>query len=158
MFILVKYGNNETLLCNPSCTIVNLLTSIKRRSGFGQTDLVVDIADETGLVKELDTHKSEHASNHLESHATYVLVSKEIQREDSLDARATPLPPQFSYKPLLDKFEDYFPNFSIRSAEVQKPLKSRSRVGKSPSPAGRYTTTRQGGKKTPSGKVTSKRK
>lgn len=48
MFILVKYGANETLLCNPSCTIINLLTSIKRRSGLGNTDLVVDVADETG--------------------------------------------------------------------------------------------------------------
>ena len=48
MFILVKYGNNETLLCNPSCAVINLLTSIKRRAGYGNTDVIVDIADETG--------------------------------------------------------------------------------------------------------------
>lgn len=50
MFILVKYGNNETLLCNPSCAVINLLTSIKRRAGYGNTDVVVDIADETGTM------------------------------------------------------------------------------------------------------------
>lgn len=49
MFIMVKYGNNETLLCNPGCAVINLLTSIKKRAGYGNTDLVVDIADETGI-------------------------------------------------------------------------------------------------------------
>lgn len=157
MFILVKYGNNETLLCNPSCAVINLLTSIKRRAGYGNTDVVVDIADETGLVKELDTHKQDHANKHLTSHATYVLVQKEELRDESLDPRGTPLPPQYTYIPLLENYDDLFPNFIIRSAEVQKPLKSKSRIGKSPSPAGRYST-KQSGKKTPGGKVTTKRK
>ncbi|KAL4238973.1 hypothetical protein ACF0H5_003677 [Mactra antiquata] len=156
MFILVKYGNNETLLCNPSCAVVNLLTSIKKRAGYGNTDLVVDIADETGLVKELDTHKADHAHKHLTSHATYVLVRKELLQDENFDPRATPYP-QYNYIPLLEKYEDLFPNFTIRSAEIQKPLKSKSRLGKSPSPAGRYST-KQGGRKTPGGKVTTRRK
>lgn len=157
MFILVKYGNNETLLCNPSCAVINLLTSIKRRAGYGNTDVIVDIADETGLVKELDAHKSDHANKHLTSHATYVLVQKEELRDEHLDPRTTPLPPQYHYIPLLEKYDDLFPNFSIRSAELQKPLKSKSRTGKSPSPAGRYSA-KQGGKKATAGRVTTKRK
>ncbi|XP_060568119.1 uncharacterized protein CXorf65-like [Ruditapes philippinarum] len=158
MFILVKYGNNETLLCNPSCAVINLLTSIKRRAGYENTNVTVDIADETGLVKELDTHKTDHANKHLTSHATYVLVRKEIMREDTLlDPNSTPLPPQYTYIPLLEKYDDHYPNFNIRSAEIQKPLKTKSRAGKSPSPAGRYST-KQGAKKLPSGKVTTKRK
>lgn len=48
MFILVKYGNNETLLCNPSCAVVNLLTNIKRRAGYGNSNVTVDLSDETG--------------------------------------------------------------------------------------------------------------
>lgn len=56
MFILVKYGNNETLLCNPSCAVVNLLTSIKRRAGYGSSNVIVDIADETGKEK-VSLHK-----------------------------------------------------------------------------------------------------
>lgn len=50
MFILVKYGNNETLLCNPSCAVINLLTNIKRRAGYGNSNLTVDLSDETGIV------------------------------------------------------------------------------------------------------------
>ena len=111
-----------------------------------------------GLVKELDTHKSDHANKHLTSHATYVLVRKEIIREDTLlEPNATPLPPQYTYIPLLEKYDDHFPNFNIRSAEIQKPVKTKSRAGKSPSPAGRYST-KQGAKKQASSKVTTKRK
>lgn len=109
-----------------------------------------------GLVKELDIHKSDHANKHLESHATYVLVQKETLRDESLDTHTTPVPPQYNYIPLLEKYEDIFPNFVIRSAEIQKPVKPKSRQGKSPSPAGRYSTKQ--GKKTPGGKLTTKRK
>ena len=48
MFIIVKYGNNESLICNPSCAVVNLLASIKRRAGFGNTNIHIDLSDETG--------------------------------------------------------------------------------------------------------------
>ena len=48
MFIIVKYGQNESLLCNPGCAVVNLLTSIKRRAGYGNTNLILDLSDETG--------------------------------------------------------------------------------------------------------------
>lgn len=160
MFILVKYGANETLLCNPSCHVVNLLTSIKRRAGYGNSNLVVDIADETGLVKELDTHKQDHANKHLASHGTYVLVSKEILRDHShldLNASSASLTPQYQYIPLLEKYEEIFPNFNIRSEEAQKAAKTRARGGKSPSPAGRYST-KTSGKKTPSGRTSVKRK
>ena len=107
-------------------------------------------------MKELDTHKSDHANKHLSAETTYVLVQKEIQRENTLDVRTTPIPPQYNYIPLLEKYEDLFPNFAIRSAEIQKPVKPKSRQGKSPSPAGRYTTKQ--GKKVSNNKVTSKRK
>ena len=48
MFITVYYGDQKTLLCNPSCTVVNLLQSIKERCGYGETDQVLDLTDETG--------------------------------------------------------------------------------------------------------------
>jgi len=48
MFIRVKYGDNETLLCNPSCTVINLLTNIKTRSKQDK-QTIVDLTDETGF-------------------------------------------------------------------------------------------------------------
>jgi hypothetical protein len=49
MFIIVKYGQNESLLCNPMCATINLLSSIKKRAGYGNSNVVVDLSDETGL-------------------------------------------------------------------------------------------------------------
>lgn len=49
MFIIVKYGQNETLLCNPMCATINLLNSIKNRAGYGNSNVVVDLSDETGI-------------------------------------------------------------------------------------------------------------
>ena len=49
MFIRVKYGDNETLLCNPNCSIVSLLSHIRSRSGQTDDDVVLDLTDETGL-------------------------------------------------------------------------------------------------------------
>jgi len=51
MFIRVKYRDDETLLCNPNCVVVNLLSSIKTRSGHADTETVLDLADETGLFR-----------------------------------------------------------------------------------------------------------
>lgn len=49
MFITVKYGNDESLLCNPSCAVVNLLNSIKRRAGMSNNQSVMlDLSDVTG--------------------------------------------------------------------------------------------------------------
>jgi len=50
MFVRVKYGDNETLLCNPSCTIVNLMSSIKTRTGHVDNDVIIDLTDETGFL------------------------------------------------------------------------------------------------------------
>ena len=48
MYIIVKYGDNESLVCNPSCAVVNLLNSIKRRTGLANTPVLLDLSDETG--------------------------------------------------------------------------------------------------------------
>ena len=53
MFIRVKYGNDETLLCNPNCVVVNLLSSIKTRSGHADSQLAIDLTDETGPIHTL---------------------------------------------------------------------------------------------------------
>lgn len=156
MFIVVKYGQNETLLCNPSCAVVNLLTSIKRRTGYGNTNLILDLSDETGLIKELDIHKNEYATNFLASHGTYILVQKDLQPDDiSADSRSTPSPPQYTYKPLLEGSTDLFPNFRLHVAEPVEKKKTKRGGSKSPSPAGRLLSKP---KKNLNKPLTSKRK
>lgn len=48
MFITIYYGDQKSLLFNPRCSVVNLLNSIKERCGYGDTDRVLDLTDETG--------------------------------------------------------------------------------------------------------------
>lgn len=48
MFITIYYGDQKSLLFNPSCSVINLLNSIKERCGYGDTDRVLDLTDETG--------------------------------------------------------------------------------------------------------------
>ncbi|ELT94053.1 hypothetical protein CAPTEDRAFT_227931 [Capitella teleta] len=141
MYITVKYGNNESLVCNPSCAIVNLMKSIKRRTGYGSTTMLLDLSDETGLVKELDMHRYDYANKYLSSHGTYILVEKQLphgsQDEDAghdTDG-SSPAPPQFNYIPLLDNYGDHFPNFRLHVQMVEKRRKHRAN-SKSPSPAG----------------------
>ncbi|KAL8623859.1 hypothetical protein ACOMHN_002187 [Nucella lapillus] len=142
MFIIVKYGQNESLLCNPSCAVVNLLTSIKKRAGYGNTNLTLDLSDETGLIKELDDHKNENATSLLSSHATYVLLQKDPIHEDpnqnQTKTSALPAAQQFTYSALLEHIEDIFPDFHLRLAQMEeKSLKVRKSGSKTPSPAGR---------------------
>ena len=49
MFIVVKYADNQSLIVNPMCSVVNLLSSIKSRTGHDlDKDMVIDLSDETG--------------------------------------------------------------------------------------------------------------
>lgn len=138
MFITVKYGNNESLLCNPSCAVVNLLNSIKRRTGYGNSTVALDLSDETGLVKELDLHRHEYASKFLHSHATYILVEKQNPSSEDLGHEtdgSSPAPPQYTYIPLLDNYGDLFPNYRLHVQTIERRKKHRTQ-SKSPSPAG----------------------
>lgn len=143
MFIRVKYGENETLLCNPSCAAINLLHSIKRRTGYSDRTIVVDLSDEKGLVQELETHKYDSASNYLASHRTYILVQKQALTPppEDMDAgggrggKAI----QYEYIPLLNNCLELFPDYKLQiqpnNTNQKKPAR-RQFGGKASSPAG----------------------
>ena len=89
-----------------------------------------------GLVKELDTHRFDYATKHLSSHATYVLVEKQLLanvEEDHHDGDS-PIPPNIAYVPLLDNYSEIFPDFRVHVVKVEK--KKKRNMSKSPSPAG----------------------
>jgi len=143
MYIRVRFGSNEEVICNPSCAVINLLSSIKRLAGYNHTNVMLDLCDETGLVKDLSEHHYDYANKFLSSHATYVLVEKQLGFEEGstyaeTDGSTTPLPPNITYIALLDNAGDHFPNFNLRSQHIEVPNKGKSRRNrdKSPSPAG----------------------
>ncbi|CAH1791557.1 unnamed protein product [Owenia fusiformis] len=145
MFITVKYGDNKDLICNPSCAVVNLLNNIKRRCGLGNSNVVLDLSDETGLVKDLDIHRRDYASKHLFSHKTYILVQKTTipvdpsENPDAQEGNLSPQPPQYNFTPLLEDWQNLFPEYKLHIPEATKKRKART-ASKSPSPAGKMTS------------------
>lgn len=111
----------------------------------------------SGLIVELDAHKFDYATKHLASHATYILVQKQlvVSDTDSVDGHSTPGLTQYGYVPLLDKYSDHFPNYKLHVAEVEKKKTKRS-MSKSPSPAGKFTSKTK--KNLHAGKASARRK
>jgi hypothetical protein len=113
----------------------------------------------SGLVKELDLHKYDNANKYLNSHETYILVQKEMLQDNlSVDSGSPIDSKSFQYTPLLEQYENLFPNFKLHVDHIETP-KVKKRGGKSPSPAGRFTSkTKKGTESTTSRKTGGKRK
>lgn len=134
MFITILYGDHKTLLFNPSCLVVNLLNSIKERCGYGDTDRVLDLTDETGLVLELPSHKNECATKYLTLKGFYILVEKRtVTSHEPHDYNDMGPTQEVQYVPLLTSPCDRFKGYNTRVAEKRPTLQQsghRSTVGK----------------------------
>ncbi|KAL9953358.1 hypothetical protein ACROYT_G040766 [Oculina patagonica] len=117
MFITIYYGDQKSLLFNPSCSVINLLNSIKERCGYGDTDRVLDLTDETGLVLDLSSHKNEYASKYLASKGYYVLVEKRTVPTATKDPRGSSPSQEVQYVPLLLRPNETFQGYEARVAE-----------------------------------------
>lgn len=93
MFITVKYGDHEEALFNPNCRILHLLEDIRRRCNCPE-NVVIDLSDLRGAVKNLTDHQSSNASEFLNERETFILVRVE---KNTTEGRDFPL-----YTPLLD--------------------------------------------------------
>ncbi|XP_039618456.1 uncharacterized protein CXorf65 homolog isoform X2 [Polypterus senegalus] len=74
MFITVLYGDNEQALFNIHCKAISLLECI-RSSCQCQNEVEIDLADETGQVKNLLQNGHRYASEILTERQEFVLVS-----------------------------------------------------------------------------------
>ena len=103
--------------------------------------VALSLSHDVGLVKELDMHRYDYATKYLSSHGTYILVEKQLPMTGQGDETghetdgSSPVPPQFTYIPLLDNYGDLFPNYRLHVQMVEKRRKQRA-TSKSPSPAG----------------------
>lgn len=93
MFITVKYGDHEEALFNPNCRILHLLEDIRRRCNCPE-NVVIDLSDLRGAVKNLTDHQSSNGNEFLNERETFILVRVE---KNPTEGRDFPL-----YTPLLD--------------------------------------------------------
>lgn len=91
MFVTVKYGDGEHLLCNPDCKTDVLLDDIRRRCSY-EKGVIVDLSDESGNLKYLRDHPQSYATDFLKDRESLVLI-----RVDK-----NPIDEAVTYTPLLD--------------------------------------------------------
>ncbi|XP_046851893.1 uncharacterized protein LOC124445231 [Xenia sp. Carnegie-2017] len=127
MFIVVLFGgilntyvskilflDSQQELFNPDCRNINLIENIKKRCKCRDKDMI-DLADESGLVKSMNERPSEQlASEYLECRKTYVLV--EVKRR--LEGASGHL--FKSYKPLLNGLDESNPDFIAKIASQNR--------------------------------------
>ncbi|XP_053308088.1 uncharacterized protein CXorf65 homolog [Spea bombifrons] len=89
MFITVLYGDNEEALFNLNCKVQLLLESMKSCC-HPESEGDVDLADESGQVKNLLDNQQLYASEILAERETYVLLAV-TKTVGSTDAIFTPL-------------------------------------------------------------------
>lgn len=98
----------------------------------------------TGLIQDLEVHGRDYATKHLSSHATYILMQKNLLENGVTGANLSAqlaLQQTYDYRPLLERCAELYPNFKIHLSEAQKKkLKPTKHVDKRPSPAGRMGT------------------
>uniref|UniRef100_UPI00398ECE08 uncharacterized protein CXorf65-like n=1 Tax=Pristiophorus japonicus TaxID=55135 RepID=UPI00398ECE08 len=138
MFITVLYGDNEHALFNTYCKTQILLDCIKQNCHY-ETEAEVDLADESGQVKNLLQNKHCYASEILTEREVYILLGVNKPANDSMPV----------YIPLLN--DDNIVNSKFL-AKLGARLDSRSRSRgkaktlhkKSPSPSPSLSSTTDG--------------
>lgn len=132
MFIKIRYGDDLTLLCNPDCSVANLLENIKSRINLS-SDETIDLSDEKGLkirsellrqcnndvvklyfpgnLTDLSSKPHEIASNHLKSSESNTFVPIRI-RKTTEDGSG-------DYDVLLNNQKELLPDF-ILSKHITK--------------------------------------
>ncbi|XP_010295656.1 PREDICTED: uncharacterized protein CXorf65 homolog, partial [Phaethon lepturus] len=98
MFIRVKYGNDQSFLANTNCTVLRLLSDVRRMVGLPHTD-VIDLCDELGTPKLLFqvTSVRVRASEFLQAHSTYYACRVEFGVPGTEEEHA-----RWSFTPLLE--------------------------------------------------------
>lgn len=112
----------------------------------------------SGLVKELDLHKYDNANKYLNSHETYILVQKELLQDNlSIDSGSPVDSKNYQYTPLLEQYENLFPNFKVHVDHISTP-KIKRRGAKSPSPGGKFGTKHKKSTESGTKKASAKKK
>ncbi|XP_028401459.1 uncharacterized protein CXorf65 homolog [Dendronephthya gigantea] len=91
MFVTVKYGDGEVLVCNPACKTDVLLDDIRKRCSY-EKEVMVDLSDESGNLKYLRGHPESYATEFLKDRESLVLIKVD----------KNPVDDATTYTPLLE--------------------------------------------------------
>ncbi|XP_071178686.1 uncharacterized protein CXorf65 homolog [Mytilus edulis] len=121
-FIIVKYGDGEEALFNPWCTSHTLMEWIRRKCRCDD-DIIIDLVDLEGQVKNLSGRSKEYANEVVNGRETYILIRVERCHDG-----------KFLYTSLLNNLEEYNSDLMVKLNSMSRP----------------QTRTKKNNKKTPS--------
>ncbi|KAJ7365953.1 hypothetical protein OS493_002691 [Desmophyllum pertusum] len=76
MFITVRFADDKSELFNPNCRNCLLLSNIKERCDCEDDDFI-DLSDESGSLKNLQSHPLDYGTKYLNEREIFILVKGE---------------------------------------------------------------------------------
>ncbi|CAG2235526.1 unnamed protein product [Mytilus edulis] len=128
MFVTVKYGDDQSKIFNANCRNDILLHSIKEKCKCNSND-IVELSDEDGIVKDLRRHPFEYGVDFLKERETLILLKIEgLYHENDFDRSRT------IYRPMLVGMENNTEFVETLNPKVEgrsRPISARSGVNSS---------------------------
>ncbi|KAK7483711.1 hypothetical protein BaRGS_00025032 [Batillaria attramentaria] len=109
-FIIVKYGDNQEAIFNPWCTTHTLLEWIRRKCHCDE-DIILDLVDLEGQVKNLSSSSEEYASDFVTARETYILIKVDKQGENEPNR----------YVSLLNNLDELNPDLMVKLNNMSRP-------------------------------------
>eukprot|EP00128_Syssomonas_multiformis_P005022 Colp12_sorted_trinity150504_noHs@33325 len=97
MFVVIKHGDDLSLLLNPQCLTIAFLRCIKEKCAL-PPETKLDLMDDTGVLKDLNTTLEAYANTILTPRSIYVLVRIDGDEEEG-EPIYTPLLTDCKIKP-----------------------------------------------------------
>lgn len=120
-FIIVKYGDGEEALFNPWCTSHTLMEWIRRKCKCDD-DIVIDLVDLDGQVRNLSGRSKEYANEILNGRETYILIRVERCNDG-----------KFLYTSLLNNLEEFNSELMVKLNSMSRPQTRINKKSKKPS-------------------------
>ncbi|XP_048761935.1 uncharacterized protein LOC125670666 isoform X1 [Ostrea edulis] len=112
-FIRVKYGDNQEAIFNPWCSSYTLMEWIRKKCNC-ENDILIDLVDMDGQVKNLSARTKEYASEVVNPRETYVLIRVEIFFPEIGDGK-------YNYTSLLNNLGDVNPDLFGKLSVMSRP-------------------------------------
>lgn len=109
-FIIVKYGDDQEAIFNPWCSTHTLLEWIRRKCQC-ENDIVIDLVDLEGQVKNLASGTEEYASDYVTARETYILIRVERQGDNGPNR----------YISLLNNLDKFNPDLMVKLNNMSRP-------------------------------------
>ncbi|XP_022336512.2 uncharacterized protein CXorf65 homolog [Crassostrea virginica] len=108
-FIRVKYGDNQEAIFNPWCSSHTLMEWIRKKCNC-DSDILIDLVDMDGQVKNLAGRSKEYASEVVTGRETYVLIRVEKIGDG-----------KYNYTSLLNNLGDVNPELFGKLSVMSRP-------------------------------------